>query len=76
MKKLPMLSIVGAGPGDPDLISLKAIKTLRKADVVLYDALVNPALLKHAPNAIKIYAGKRSGRHGKSQEEINRMIVN
>lgn len=70
------LSIVGAGPGDPDLITLKAIKTLESADVVLYDALANEALLAYAPEtAIKVFVGKRAGMHYRQQREINRMIV-
>lgn len=73
---LPKLSVVGAGPGDPQLITLKGVKTLQQADVVLYDALVNPELLKHASaEAIKIFVGKRKGRHEYSQEEINNLIV-
>lgn len=72
----PKLSIVGAGPGDPDLITLKAIKTLKSADVILYDALANTALLDHAPSTtLKIYVGKRAGQHSQQQHEINKMIV-
>jgi len=69
------LTLVGAGPGDPDLITLKGIKALRQADVVLYDALISKELLDHAPRAEKIYVGKRRGIHRFSQEEINEMIV-
>mgnify|MGYP001823289789 CR=1 FL=1 len=69
------LTLVGAGPGDPELITLKGLNTLKKADVILYDALVSPALLDHAPNAKKIFVGKRKGFHRYSQEEINSMIV-
>lgn len=67
--------LVGAGPGDPDLITIKAIKVLQKADVVLYDALIHNDVLLQAPNAIKIYVGKRSGEHYASQNEINELIV-
>lgn len=74
--KIGKLSLVGAGPGDPDLITLKGVKTLNAADVVLYDALANPALLEHAPtNAEKIFVGKRAGHHRLSQDEINLLIV-
>ncbi|MBC9912994.1 uroporphyrinogen-III C-methyltransferase [Chitinophaga varians] len=74
--KLPFLSLVGAGPGDPELITLKAIHTLRQADVVLYDALVNPLLLEYAPaQAIRQFVGKRCGSHSLPQEEINRLMV-
>jgi uroporphyrin-III C-methyltransferase len=73
---VPRLTVVGAGPGDPDLITLKAIKALKKADVVLYDALANQELLDYAPTtAMKVYVGKRAGCHAQQQEEINRMIV-
>lgn len=69
------LYLVGAGPGDPDLITVKAIKVLNSADVIIYDALANEALLEHAPGAIKIFAGKRMGCHSLSQQEINDVIV-
>ncbi|WP_296618476.1 uroporphyrinogen-III C-methyltransferase [Marivirga sp.] len=70
------LSLVGAGPGDPDLISVKGIKTLAQADVVLYDALVHPELLNYAPSrALKTYVGKRAGKHSYKQEEINDLII-
>lgn len=70
------LSLVGAGPGDPDLITLKAIKALQKADVILYDALVNPVLLEYAsPQAELIFVGKRSGQPSMKQEAINQLIV-
>lgn len=69
------LIVVGAGPGDPDLITLKAVKALKNAAVILYDALANEALLDHAPDALKIYVGKRAGLHHKQQNAINRMIV-
>jgi len=72
----PRLTLVGAGPGDPDLITLKAIKTLQSADVILYDALVNEKLLEHAPaTTLNIYVGKRAGQHSQQQQEINKMIV-
>jgi uroporphyrin-III C-methyltransferase len=75
VKHSPKLSLVGAGPGDPDLITLKGVKALKEADVVLYDALVNTALLKHAPTAKKVFVGKRKGLKTYTQEEINSMIV-
>lgn len=74
MKKAK-LSVVGAGPGDPDLITLKAIKALASADVVLYDALVNTAILAHAPNAEKIFVGKRKGCYAYQQEQINDLVI-
>ena len=76
MTKTPKLSLVGAGPGDPELITLKAIKSLEVADVILYDALANPALLDYArPEAMKVFVGKRAGQHAFQQRKINRMIV-
>lgn len=72
MKKL---TIIGAGPGDPELLTIKGLKALQTADVVLYDALVNPELLAHAPNAIQLYVGKRRGHKSYTQPEINTMIV-
>lgn len=70
------LFLVGAGPGDPELITLKAIKVLQKAEVILYDALVNESLLSHAgEGAICRFVGKRLGCHALSQAEINMLIV-
>lgn len=72
----PKITLVGAGPGDPDLLTLKGVKALKTADVVLYDALVNEALLNHAPeNAIKVYVGKRSGDESFSQELVNKLMI-
>lgn len=69
------LTLVGAGPGDPELLTLKAVKALESADVVLYDALANEEILGHAAQAEKIFVGKREGFHSFSQEEINELIV-
>ena len=69
------LTLVGAGPGDPELITLKGINALKSANVILYDALINPVLLEHAPQARKIFVGKRKGFHRYSQDEINQKIV-
>ncbi|MDB5127171.1 uroporphyrinogen-III C-methyltransferase [Mucilaginibacter sp.] len=74
--KEPRITLVGAGPGDAELITLKGIKALQTADVVLYDALVNEEILTFAPaNATKVYVGKRSGDHSFSQENINKLMV-
>jgi uroporphyrin-III C-methyltransferase len=71
-----LLQLIGAGPGDPELITLKAIKAIQQAEVILYDALVNKALLDHAQKkAIKKFVGKRFGCHMLSQEEINDLII-
>jgi uroporphyrin-III C-methyltransferase len=74
--KEPRITLVGAGPGEADLITLKGIKALKTADVVLYDALVNEELLEFAPeNATKVYVGKRSGDHSFPQGNINQLMV-
>lgn len=69
------LTVVGAGPGDVELITLKAVKALESADVVLYDALVAPELLEYAPHAEHIFVGKRKGCYAYQQEQINELIV-
>lgn len=70
------LYLVGAGPGDPELITLKAINILKCADVILYDALVNDVLIQYAsPTCIKKFVGKRYGCHALSQQEINNLII-
>ncbi|MGV3768019.1 MAG: uroporphyrinogen-III C-methyltransferase [Chitinophagaceae bacterium] len=72
----PFLSLVGAGPGDPELITLKAMRCIERADVILYDALASTALLGYAkPGARIIYVGKRYGCHALSQVEINQLII-
>ncbi|MEO0330593.1 MAG: uroporphyrinogen-III C-methyltransferase [Bacteroidota bacterium] len=72
----PRLTLVGAGPGDEDLITLKGVKALQSANVVLYDALANPKLLKHtSPDTLKIFVGKRAGLHHLQQRSINQLIV-
>lgn len=68
--------MLGAGPGDPDLITVKAIKILKKAEVILYDSLANDALLEYAPDDVKLmYVGKRAGEHYKKQPEINQLLI-
>ncbi len=68
--------LIGGGPGDPELITQKAIRCLRRADVVLYDALVHPDLLKYArPEAERVFVGKRAGRTHERQASINRRLV-
>lgn len=72
----PRLTVVGAGPGDADLITLKGVKAIQSADVLLYDSLVNTDLLAYAPtNALKIFVGKRTGFKAYSQDAINDLIV-
>ncbi|WP_109832502.1 uroporphyrinogen-III C-methyltransferase [Reichenbachiella versicolor] len=70
------LTLVGAGPGDPGLFTLKGVEVLKSADVVLYDALANEELLNHCgPNVKKIFVGKRASMHAYQQDKINEMIV-
>ncbi len=68
--------LVGAGPGDPGLITVKGKECIQTADVIIYDYLASPALLKHAPpSAELIYVGKKGGDHTLAQDEINALIV-
>jgi uroporphyrinogen III methyltransferase / synthase len=75
-KKNGFVYLIGAGPGDPGLITVKGLECLRRADVVVYDYLANPVLLNAArPDARKIYVGKSGGNHTMSQDEINHLLV-
>ena len=67
--------LVGAGPGDPDLLTIKGLKAIQNAEVILYDALINPKLLDHNPIAQKVFVGKRRGFAQKTQDEINALLV-
>jgi uroporphyrin-III C-methyltransferase len=67
--------LVGAGPGDPGLLTLHALNALRQADVVVYDALVEPAILDWAPQAERIHAGKRGGKPSPLQRDISLRLV-
>ena len=72
----PQVTLVGAGPGDVDLLTIKGAKALAAADLVLYDALINPALLDLVPaDKPRVFVGKRAGKHEFPQEEINALIV-
>ncbi|RNC91764.1 MAG: uroporphyrinogen-III C-methyltransferase [Allomuricauda sp.] len=75
MRSQGKLTVVGAGPGDIELITLKAIKTLNQADVVLYDSLLDKQLLTYATGAEHIFVGKRKGCSYFHQEQINELIV-
>ncbi len=75
-KDNPKIILAGAGPGDPELISLKALNAIKSADVILYDALVNKELLQHAKENVElIFVGKRKGQHSLTQDEINKLLV-
>jgi uroporphyrin-III C-methyltransferase len=68
--------LVGAGPGDPELLTLRAVRLLKSADVVVYDQLVSDAVLGYvAPGAQRIFAGKRRNEHTLRQEQINALLV-
>jgi uroporphyrinogen III methyltransferase/synthase len=74
--KVGKVYLVGAGPGDPGLMTVRGLQLLRKAGVVVYDRLVNPILLEEAPaNAALIFAGKTSSYHSLPQEQINELLI-
>lgn len=69
--------LVGAGPGDPDLLTVKALRLLQAADVIVYDRLVSEEIIELIPTGVaKIYVGKESGRHALPQNETNELLVN
>lgn len=68
--------LVGAGPGDPELLTLKGKRCLEIADAVVYDALADKRLLEHMrAGAVALYVGKRDGSHSRPQEEINGVLI-
>ncbi|MGI4797961.1 MAG: uroporphyrinogen-III C-methyltransferase, partial [Janthinobacterium lividum] len=68
--------LVGAGPGDPDLLTRKGERLIKQADIVFYDALVGPGILDLVPGHVEqVGVGKRSGRHSKDQGSINDLLV-
>lgn len=70
-----MVHLVGAGPGDPGLLTVKGAKLLERADVVVYDYLSNPRLLGYCPRAQVVYVGKKAAQHTLTQDEINQLLV-
>ena len=76
MDKKAIVYLVGAGPGDPGLFTLKGKKILEKAEVIIYDRLVGDGILSLGnPEAEYIYVGKTAGQHALSQDEINDLLV-
>src|SRR5213079_2274853 len=76
MKPKGMVYLVGAGPGDPQLLTLRGAELLARADVVVYDALVNPELLRLAPKSAEIiYGGKRAKEQTISQSDLNQLLI-
>ncbi|WP_340200631.1 uroporphyrinogen-III C-methyltransferase [Ascidiimonas sp. W6] len=74
--KQPKVTLVGAGPGSKDLITIRGLKAIQQADAILYDALIDSDLLLEAASDIpKLYVGKRCEKHSRSQEEINTSLV-
>ena len=68
--------LIGAGPGDPELLTLKAKRAIEESDAILYDQLVNPEILQHArPGTELVFVGKSKGRHVVPQEEINKLLA-
>ena len=68
--------LIGAGPGDPELLTIKAANAIAAADVIVYDYLVNPEVLAHSRRGAElIYAGKRAGEHSMTQDEINELMI-
>ncbi len=75
MSAIGFVSLVGAGPGDPDLLTIAAAKRLAEADVVFHDALVPKAILALAPRGLQIPVGKRAGKASTSQDSIHRLMI-
>jgi uroporphyrin-III C-methyltransferase len=75
-RKFGKVYLIGAGPGDPQLLTLKAAKAIATSDVIVYDYLVNPEVLVHARRGVElIYVGKRAGQASASQAEINDILI-
>lgn len=77
MSQSTKVYLVGTGPGDPELLTVKALRLLQNADVVIYDRLVSEAILEQIPAGVsRIYVGKKSGNHTLPQDEINQLLLN
>ncbi len=76
MANKPKVYLIGAGPGDPDLLTVKALRLIQQADIVVYDRLISAEILQLIPDGTtRLYAGKASGAHSHTQEEINELLV-
>ncbi|MCK5724377.1 MAG: uroporphyrinogen-III C-methyltransferase, partial [Gammaproteobacteria bacterium] len=76
MNESAKVYLVGTGPGDPDLLTVKALRLLQNADVVIYDRLVSEGILEQIPTGVsKIYVGKQTGNHTLPQDEINELLI-
>ena len=76
MNQARKVYLVGTGPGDPDLLTVKALRLLQNADVVIYDRLVSEGILEQIPAGVsKIYVGKKTGNHTLPQDEINQLLI-
>ena len=73
--RMGSVALVGAGPGDPGLMTVRGLELLRRAEVVVYDRLVDRRLLDEAPRARRIFAGKASGNHALPQEQITKLLL-
>jgi uroporphyrin-III C-methyltransferase len=69
------VALVGAGPGDPELLTVKAVRLIKHADAIVHDRLVAPSILALAPRALRIYVGKARSRHALPQDAINTLLV-
>ncbi len=76
MNESAKVYLVGTGPGDPDLLTVKALRLLQNADVIIYDRLVSKGILEQIPAGVsQIYVGKKSGNHSLPQDEINQLLL-
>ncbi|MDH5473322.1 MAG: SAM-dependent methyltransferase, partial [Gammaproteobacteria bacterium] len=76
-KNNPLVYLVGAGPGDPDLLTVKALRLIHQADVIVYDRLVSQPIQELIPHGTqRVYVGKAPGKHHMGQDDINHLLLN